>query len=923
MKDLSLSTKLYLGVIYLLGFGLFLWNTFYTTPVDFMMTVALTILASLFLIFKVKGATNRSHYSFSFLIYGFAFVYLSLGETMLVILVSNFVEWVWNRPLWYIRLFNAFCYIGVIAIAHFIYLLINPSGLLSTPLGVASIAISMVIFTLLNHLLVGVVVWLARGENFKVSGVFDSFPLVMDLTLLTFGAMLNLVFNTSPYALVLFLFPLYLIYATLRIPALERKTEIDQKTGLFNHQYFMQHLTKELDRANRFDRPVSVIMLDLDLLRNINNTYGHLAGDEVLIGIARILKQSVREYDVVARFGGEEFAIMLPETTVQQSFERAEIIRHAIEGMDFTIPTSVTPIKATISLGIAERESFTQNTEEIIHNADTALYHAKLSGRNQSFAYTNDAYLNFLGDEQKAESRHERQINNESQKAPAMETTADYSAAEAKYIKVEAVTRPRETPALLEKSSASSSTGKPKSHFRSVYFYIGGLAMLAGLLFYGLYQYAPQYYHINWMQIWPGLLTCMAFVIITEMFSIDLYLGKTSLSTSAVPLLAGTLLYGPVAAVILSATYAIIVGINHRSKFNKYIFNFSNQVIAAMLYILALQLCGRPLNDFPIGIQTLLIVMAALIVYVTNTWLISIGMGIDLHQSPNQIWKQQYAWLITIYVGIGLIATAYIFGYRENGIFGAVLMMVPLFLLRISQKQYVDRTREAVTELREKNIVLEKSAKEINHLNDGLLDTLAEIIDLRDPYVLGHSKRVTHYATMIAEKMGLNSKQVELIRKGSLLHDVGKLGISMDILAKPGPLSSFEYKKIKDHPLIGARVLEMNPSLRMLIPIVRHHHEFYNGKGYPDGLSEHQIPIEARIVSVADAIEAMASDRPYRKARSNQYIIDEVKKFAGTQFDPKVVELAVKLLESEELNKASFAQVETIFATREFGNQQT
>ena len=216
-------------------------------------------------------------------------------------------------------------------------------------------------------------------------------------------------------------------------------------------------------------------------------------------------------------------------------------------------------------------------------------------------------------------------------------------------------------------------------------------------------------------------------------------------------------------------------------------------------------------------------------------------------------------------------------------------MMVPLLLLRISQKQYVDRTREAVTELREKNIVLEKSAKEINQLNDGLLDTLAEIIDLRDPYVLGHSKRVTHYATTIAEKMGLNSKQVELIRKGSLLHDVGKLGISMNILAKPGPLSDLEYKKIKDHPEIGARVLEMNPSLRLLIPIVHHHHEFYNGRGYPDGLSGHQIPIEARIVSVADAIEAMASDRPYRKARSNQYIIDEIKRFAAHSLTLKLL----------------------------------
>jgi putative nucleotidyltransferase with HDIG domain len=447
--------------------------------------------------------------------------------------------------------------------------------------------------------------------------------------------------------------------------------------------------------------------------------------------------------------------------------------------------------------------------------------------------------------------------------------------------------------------------------------------VLAISLFYGLYRYAPELYQISWTQIWPGLLTCMVFVALTELYSIDLYIRKTSLSTSAVPLLAGTLLYGPIAGVILSATYAVIVGIKYRSKFNKYIFNFSNQMIAAMLYTMVLHLSGRPLNDFSIGIQTILVVTAALIVYITNTWLISIGMGIDLRQSPNDIWKEQYAWLVTIYVGIGFITTIYIFGYREEGTLGALLMMVPLLLLRISQKQYVDRTREVVTELREKNIVLEKAATEIKRLNDGLLDTLAEIIDLRDPYVLGHSKRVTNYATMIAEKMGLNPRQVELIRKGSLLHDIGKLGISMDILGKPTRLSQQEYEEVKHHPEMGARVLEMNPSLRMLIPIVRHHHEFYNGQGFPDGLAGHQIPIEARIVSVADAMEAMASDRPYRKARSKQYIINEIKKFAGTQFDPKIVEQAVRLLESEEIKQASSAPVGTIFAIRETGNQPT
>ncbi len=924
MKDLSTSTKLYLAIIYLLGFGLFLWNALVNPVTDYLMVIVLSLLASLFQVYKVQGATVRSHYSFSFLIYGFAFAYLGLIETLIVILISHLVEWIWKQPAWYIQIFNTACYFIVMSATYLIFKLISPSASLLTPIGILSTAISMGVFTLLNHFIVGIILWLARGENFKVSGIFDIFPLMMDLTFLTFGAMLDIVWNTNPYAMILIMFPLYLIYMTLRIPELERQTETDQKTGLFNLQYFKQHFMKELDRANRFDRPLSIMMLDLDLLRNINNTYGHLAGDEVLIGIARILKQSIREYDVVARFGGEEFSIMLPETTLQQTFERAEVIRRAIEGAEFSIPTSVTPIKVSISIGISDRESFAQTADEIIHNADTALYHSKLNGRNKSTAYTSDAYIDFLGGMLKAGVHPNEQSKIELQKNLVEEALANYPAVQAKYYRTKpAPTLSKEAIAKVQKSQ-SKQAGKTSTYRATpVLIYISGLAILAILFSFGLYQFAPELYQLNWMQIWPGLLTCIALVVLTENFSIDLYIGKTSLSTSAVPILAGTLLFGLSAGVILSATYAIVVGTKYRSKFNKYIFNFSNQVIAAMLYTLILFLFGWSLDNFSIGLQALFVVFASLVVYILNTTLISTGMGIDLHESPFQIWKEQYAWLITIYVGIGLITTAFILGYHEDGPLGALLMMVPLFLLRISQKQYVDRTREAVTELREKNIVLEKNAEEINQLNDGLLNTLAEIIDLRDPYVLGHSKRVTSYATRIAEKMGLNPKQVELIRKGSLLHDVGKLGISMDILAKPKPLSVLEYEKVKRHSELGARVLEMNPSLRMLIPIVRHHHEFYNGKGYPDGISGHQIPIEARVVSIADAIEAMASDRPYRKARATQYIINELKKNSGIQFDPKIVEQAIRLLESEEFDEASFLSIGKALVPGAFGNQQT
>jgi putative nucleotidyltransferase with HDIG domain len=251
-------------------------------------------------------------------------------------------------------------------------------------------------------------------------------------------------------------------------------------------------------------------------------------------------------------------------------------------------------------------------------------------------------------------------------------------------------------------------------------------------------------------------------------------------------------------------------------------------------------------------------------------------------------------------MGIGFITYALIFGYRYDHLTGLLLMVIPMILLRISQKQYVDRTRQVVVELREKNQILKKNSEEIVELNEGLLATLSEIIDLRDPYVLGHSKQVSQYATNIAQLLGLNEKQVDLIRRAGLLHDIGKLGISMEILTKPGKLTPDEYETIKEHAALGGDLVNNSPSLHPLVSIIRHHHEYYNGKGYPDKLAGNQILIEARIVAVADAIEAMSSDRPYRKALKPEQVIEELNKHSGSQFDPLVVKIDIKMLEIKE-----------------------
>jgi putative nucleotidyltransferase with HDIG domain len=206
-----------------------------------------------------------------------------------------------------------------------------------------------------------------------------------------------------------------------------------------------------------------------------------------------------------------------------------------------------------------------------------------------------------------------------------------------------------------------------------------------------------------------------------------------------------------------------------------------------------------------------------------------------------------------------------------------------------------------VTELREKNLSLERSSSDISSINDGLLETLADLIDLRDPYVLGHSQQVTHHAVLMAEKLGLDAQHVQMIHKACLLHDLGKLGIPSAILSKPTPLSEPEFRVMKNHPVMGASLLSKNPSLRSLIPIVRHHHERYDGQGYPDGLQGENIPFEARIVAVADSIDAMSSNRVYRQALSREAIIAELKRNAGVQFDPQVVTIAIDLLKNGKM----------------------
>lgn len=175
---------------------------------------------------------------------------------------------------------------------------------------------------------------------------------------------------------------------------------------------------------------------------------------------------------------------------------------------------------------------------------------------------------------------------------------------------------------------------------------------------------------------------------------------------------------------------------------------------------------------------------------------------------------------------------------------------------------------------------------------------LAQAIEAKDPYTHGHSERVMEYAVQIAQKLDLPEEEKELLKYAAMLHDIGKIGVRGIVLNNPNGLTNEEYDEIKKHPAVGEGIIQPIELLQPIRPFIKHHHEWYNGKGYPDGLSGENIPLGARILAVADAYDAMKSDRPYRKALTEETAIQELKRGSSTQFDPKIVEIFLEILKT-------------------------
>jgi HD-GYP domain-containing protein (c-di-GMP phosphodiesterase class II) len=181
-----------------------------------------------------------------------------------------------------------------------------------------------------------------------------------------------------------------------------------------------------------------------------------------------------------------------------------------------------------------------------------------------------------------------------------------------------------------------------------------------------------------------------------------------------------------------------------------------------------------------------------------------------------------------------------------------------------------------------------------------MVQTLARAIDAKDSYTHDHADRARYYARRIGVRLNLPEPMIRHIEYAALMHDIGKIGIDETILHKPGKLTNEEREIIKKHPAIGNRIIAPVAFLSPVAPMVLYHQEWFNGQGYPEGLSGEEIPLGARIVAVIDAYDAITSDRPYRRALPRDVAVAELKKGAGSQFDPKVVNAFLEVLQEEE-----------------------
>jgi len=402
----------------------------------------------------------------------------------------------------------------------------------------------------------------------------------------------------------------------------------------------------------------------------------------------------------------------------------------------------------------------------------------------------------------------------------------------------------------------------------------------------------PNGYLLDWLIL-------AALTAISGSATIKLPSVPASLSVSETFVFTSVILFGPAAGTLTVALDGLIISLwlsKHRKETHRVLFNMAAPAISIWVasQIFFIMAGMRPLAY---GAKTVevdafilpLLVFTALF-FGINSWMIAFAVALETGESPAKIWRTNFMWLsLNFFCGASvaaLLAVSVDPTHVDLTYLGAV---VPLLLgLYLTYRTAMGRVQDAMGHL-----------QRMNKLHLATIETLAHAVDAKDQVTHGHIRRVQNLTTQVATALGVSDElQLKAIEASALLHDMGKLAIPEHILNKPGKLTPAEFDKMKLHASIGAEILSSIEFPYPVVPIVRHHHENWDGSGYPDGISGVEIPIGARILSVVDCYDALTSDRPYRPALTPSEAMRIVQDRRGSMYDPMVVDTFVRVQSS-------------------------
>jgi diguanylate cyclase (GGDEF)-like protein len=692
--------------------------------------------------------------------------------------------------------------------------------------------------------------------------------------------------------------------------SLEHQAQTDSLTGLLNHRAFHERLLNALQSSSRTHRPVAVLMLDIDDFKRINDVHGHGVGDELLHALAEALRRCVRPDDVVCRLGGEEFGVIMSADEASASRVAARIVER-IAAIDLPGVGSV-----SVSAGLARGPEHAMNPRELAACAEAAMMTAKARGKNRFVLYDDDATERPVAARDVRSIAHMKMLQSLSGKLNRLNDVrklGDEIAAELRSLidyhncRVFVVDGLELVPIAFRGEFTGDTAALPLDLLRGRV----GLGITGTCAERGESLLVGDAANCEYATLVPGTP-----IIEESLLAVPLGYGSRVVGVIVVSKLGLDqfdeddvrlleVLAGHAAVAVENAS--LYESARREAESATALLEFGRELassdsldaILQRIVELSASFLSAPRTGFWMEDASGWIVPRAMHGYsdeeraavervrfesrlartlgpVAEPFILGHDDWVRIGNPPLEPGASYVVAPLEVDGRLGGIVAALPngeFGERELRLFGGLAHQAKLAIANVTNYEGLAKTFVSTVE------------------------ALVNALEVNDEYTSAHARWITDLALCVGAELGLDERRLKRLELGALLHDVGKIGVPSDVLAKPGRLTADERRVVELHPALGEGIIAPIDRLQPVRPIVRHSHERWDGTGYPDRLTGEEIPLESRIVSVCDAYHAMTSDRPYRKRLSHGEAVRRLRESAGSQFDVRVVEVALKVLE--------------------------